>query len=468
MGQLKLTNGKSEVYGTVAYAPPEPWMINATLRENIVFGQLYNERRYQAVLRACGLNRDIESLSRGDQTQIGERGIVLSLGQRHRVSIARAAYSDADIILLDDALSGMDALTERKIFTDCVRGLLKDRAVVIVTNQERFLEQMDNVILLKSGICFEQGTYSELVAKDVDFTQLVGQDIAIEEPQAIEELMNEIDLSKMPEPGDAQFINQQTDEQDDQASTQQDDEDDGEPLSSSQERQSMPMIRFGELVRPSRKESGAANLLTAANEATISRLQAMNAHSIQRNNINEHTLSKYIEYKQLSVIDGHNPYSTMTQNTTSMARAIERNQLTIHSLHGIDMSSTNEPGQSQRTARKKLSKWQIYKIYMARGTGYTVAASIVGLFFAVHAVRIFIDFWLKMYVDDNETDSFRISLDYLLIYGILVVIFLAGVLARGYVYVLAVLKKSRLVHQRMLIVYDRILVKWCRKSSALP
>lgn len=79
-------------------------MLSGTLRENILLGQPFDPEKYSRVLKACALNRDIESLSRGDQTPLGERGIVLSLGQRHRVSLARAAYSEQDIILLDDPL----------------------------------------------------------------------------------------------------------------------------------------------------------------------------------------------------------------------------------------------------------------------------------------------------------------------------------------------------------------------------
>ena len=92
------------MFGSTAYVPSEPWLISSTLKDNVVFGHLFDDKRYKAVLKAARLDKDIEALSRGDETEIGERGIILSIGQRQRVSIARAAFSTADVIVMDDPL----------------------------------------------------------------------------------------------------------------------------------------------------------------------------------------------------------------------------------------------------------------------------------------------------------------------------------------------------------------------------
>ncbi|RKP06702.1 P-loop containing nucleoside triphosphate hydrolase protein, partial [Thamnocephalis sphaerospora] len=193
MGQLRHSEGEMRVHGSIAFVPSEPWLVNATLKDNIVFGMPYNEHKYRAVVRACALTRDINSLTRGDETEIGERGANLTMGQRHRVSIARAAYSDAEILLLDDPLSTMDAQIGKRIFNECISGYLRKKAVVIVTNQLQFLEHCDQILIMSDGHCIEQGTYRELVAKDLNLATLIGESIEIEDPYLVDDLVEEIE-----------------------------------------------------------------------------------------------------------------------------------------------------------------------------------------------------------------------------------------------------------------------------------
>ena len=96
--------GECRVLGSIGYVPQEAWLLNMSLRDNIIFGSPYDEKKYNRVIRVCALKRDLELMTNGDQTEIGERGINLSGGQRQRVSLARCVYKNNDVILLDDPI----------------------------------------------------------------------------------------------------------------------------------------------------------------------------------------------------------------------------------------------------------------------------------------------------------------------------------------------------------------------------
>lgn len=112
------------------------WIMNATVRENVLFGSKYEEGFYTTTIRACGLDQDLSMLAHGDMTEIGEKGINLSGGQRQRISIARAVYSRAEIYLLDDSLSAVDAHVGKHIFDHVIgpKGILKSKARIFVTH----------------------------------------------------------------------------------------------------------------------------------------------------------------------------------------------------------------------------------------------------------------------------------------------------------------------------------------------
>jgi ABC-type bacteriocin/lantibiotic exporter with double-glycine peptidase domain len=104
LGQMVRTEGDLKVLGSIGYVPQEAWLLNMSLRDNIIFGSPYDEKRYKDVIRVCALKRDLDLMPNGDQTEIGERGINLSGGQRQRISLARCVYKLSDVILLDDPL----------------------------------------------------------------------------------------------------------------------------------------------------------------------------------------------------------------------------------------------------------------------------------------------------------------------------------------------------------------------------
>lgn len=151
LGELPLASGLMRLRGRLSYAPQSAWIFAGSLRDNVLFGQPLDEARYRCVLRACCLDKDIVRMPHLDQTQIGERGHTLSGGQRARVSLARAVYRRADIYLLDDPLSAVDALVARHIFHECIGGLLADKLVVLATHQTHFVQPETLVLYLSDG-----------------------------------------------------------------------------------------------------------------------------------------------------------------------------------------------------------------------------------------------------------------------------------------------------------------------------
>jgi ABC-type multidrug transport system fused ATPase/permease subunit len=151
-GEIPVTNGQISVTGKIAYMPQNPWLFSGTVQENIVFGNVFDEQKYQATIEACALTDDFEQLPLGDMTQVGESGVALSGGQRARASLARTVYSDADIFLLDSPLKAVDAKVGKLIYQKCICGLLSTRPRIHVTNHKNYLRngtRGQNLILVQ-------------------------------------------------------------------------------------------------------------------------------------------------------------------------------------------------------------------------------------------------------------------------------------------------------------------------------
>nr|CAH8871416.1 unnamed protein product [Trichobilharzia regenti] len=166
LGDMENFNGRVNVKGTVAFVPQQPWIFNSTLRDNILFHRHYEPARYQKVLHACNLIPDLEMLPNGDLTEIGDKGINLSGGQKQRVSLARACYADADVYLLDDPLSAVDAHVGLHILTHVLSrsaGLLASKTCILTTHSPKALPFSDRVGLLVDGQLVELGNYRQLM-----------------------------------------------------------------------------------------------------------------------------------------------------------------------------------------------------------------------------------------------------------------------------------------------------------------
>ncbi|KAM3932947.1 MIT domain-containing protein 1 isoform 2-T3 [Leptodactylus fuscus] len=172
LGQMTLLEGTVSVRSSVAYAAQQAWIFNASLRENILFGEEYDEEKYKRTLEACCLHPDIQSLPNGDLTEIGERGVNLSGGQRQRISLARALFSSSSLILLDDPLSAVDVYVGAELFSKAIKTGMKSRSVLFVTHQLQYLAECDEVLYLKDGHIAEQGTHEELMKLKSDYALL--------------------------------------------------------------------------------------------------------------------------------------------------------------------------------------------------------------------------------------------------------------------------------------------------------
>ncbi|PHH88502.1 hypothetical protein CDD83_7455 [Cordyceps sp. RAO-2017] len=150
---------------TVAYVAQAAWLVNANIRDNILFAAPYDEQRYRDVVVACALERDLEVLDHGDETLVGEKGITLSGGQKQRISLARALYSNSAHVLMDDCLSAVDSHTAQWIFTNCIKGpLMRNRTCVLVThNVQLCVPSADYVVLLDNGRVASKGPAQEVI-----------------------------------------------------------------------------------------------------------------------------------------------------------------------------------------------------------------------------------------------------------------------------------------------------------------
>ncbi|XP_058199762.1 ABC transporter C family member 2-like [Rhododendron vialii] len=161
------------VRGTVAYVPQVSWIFNATVRENILFGSVFQPARYERTIDVTALQHDLELLSGGDLTEIGERGVNISGGQKQRVSMARAVYSNSDVYIFDDPLSALDAHVGRQVFEKCIKEELRGKTRVLVTNQLHFLSQVDRIIVVHEGMVKEDGTFEYLSNNGALFQKLM-------------------------------------------------------------------------------------------------------------------------------------------------------------------------------------------------------------------------------------------------------------------------------------------------------
>ena len=173
LDEAPLKRGRIVQEGTLAYACQKPWIFSGTVRENILFGEPYSAERFADVVRACRLDETIGILPNGNMTFIGNgSGIKLTLSQRERLNLARAAYSSASIILLDNPLSHVDIPMANEIFDECIKGFLGSRLRLVTTRRADFLERSPRVLLMADGIIIREGSLAKIRESGENLTWL--------------------------------------------------------------------------------------------------------------------------------------------------------------------------------------------------------------------------------------------------------------------------------------------------------
>ena len=172
-GDMRKESGDVTLGASRAFCPQYAWIQNASVKDNILFGRDMDPKWYDKVVEACALKPDLEMLPNGDETEIGERGITVSGGQKQRLNIARAVYFDADIILMDDPLSAVDAHVGRHIFDHAITGLLKDKCRILATHQLHVLNRCDRIMWMQEGRIEAFDTYDNLMAHNEAFAKMM-------------------------------------------------------------------------------------------------------------------------------------------------------------------------------------------------------------------------------------------------------------------------------------------------------
>ncbi|KHJ45686.1 ABC transporter, ATP-binding protein [Trichuris suis] len=204
LGEMEKLSGEVSIKGSVAYVPQQAWIQNMTVKDNILFSKPYRQYLYNKVLKGCALMDDLKLFAAGDNTEIGEKGTNLSGGQRQRISLARAAYHNTDIYLLDDPLSAVDSHVGQHIFENVIgnSGLLKDKTRIFVTHGLGYLKKVDRIIVIRNGRISETGSYAQLLASKGAFAELIetyikdaveeGEDIS--DDSVLEEVLNDVEV----------------------------------------------------------------------------------------------------------------------------------------------------------------------------------------------------------------------------------------------------------------------------------
>ncbi|CAG5117590.1 unnamed protein product, partial [Candidula unifasciata] len=172
LGRMQILEGDIKVTGTVAFSSQDPWIMNGTARENILFGKPFEKERYDRVIKATKLDKDFDTFSAQDEVEIGDRGLTLSGGQKQRICLARAIYSNCDILLLDDPLSTVDVNMGRHIFAQCVKTILHEKTVFLVTHHLEYLPKCDKVLYMNEGHVVSFGTHAELMSSGSPYQEL--------------------------------------------------------------------------------------------------------------------------------------------------------------------------------------------------------------------------------------------------------------------------------------------------------
>ncbi|GMR36740.1 hypothetical protein PMAYCL1PPCAC_06935 [Pristionchus mayeri] len=195
LGELTRVRGEIRMNGRVAYVPQQAWIQNLSVRDNITFGKPFNRKWYDKVIFSCALAPDFAILPHGDLTEIGEKGINLSGGQKARISLARAVYQQDDVYLLDDPLSAVDAHVGRHIFNHVIgpSGLLSSKTRVLVTHGLTYTRDAEEILVMSDGVIIERGGFESLLKVEGVFSKLMEEYAKSSSDEEDDESINDIE-----------------------------------------------------------------------------------------------------------------------------------------------------------------------------------------------------------------------------------------------------------------------------------
>lgn len=177
-GELNIKTGYCKVYGKISYASQMPWIFEGTVRQNIIFTEQYDDKKFRNVIRVCCLDKDIERMPHEDLTVVGECGFNLSGGQRARVNLARAIYRTANIYILDDVLAALDFKIGKYIVQHCIQEYLAGHTCIMVTNELQYFKYAQHLVAMVDGQIEAEGTFEEVHSRGLlSFWNLKTSDI---------------------------------------------------------------------------------------------------------------------------------------------------------------------------------------------------------------------------------------------------------------------------------------------------
>ncbi len=423
LGQMKQINGECKVYGSISYVPQEAWLLNMSLRENIIFGSEYNEKHYKNVIKVCALERDLSLMPDGDRTEIGERGINLSGGQRQRISLARCVYKMSDVVLLDDPLSAVDQQVGKHIFNQCIKGIFQEKTVIFVTHQLQvsfiffflfffsnfysffqYLHEVDEILVIKNGVIIEHGTFKQLMKNKGHLSQLIGEHVQIIEENEAEQEPEQINY----------------------------------------------------FLRKNPNELSSSSRSLNRNQESNRRRLSFNKHV----KLTDENLAIHIENVQMHLIGVESP-----NTRKDSINVFERNRLmSIVTNDGEDDENEVIPSDAEPMKLVLEDQSVNYKTlaiasYLKSGTGVVVTILLFILFFLVHGIRIGSDYWISQWfakptgLYSNISDEVFVG-----VYGGAVGLFTIGILARGILFSYNSIRKSVDLHNKMFksVIYAKM------------